>query len=302
MTTTAATAATAALPRLRRRKPLSIARIGIYGFLVIAALFFLAPIYIMVATSLKAMPEIRDGNVLALPRDPSFAAWGHAWFSACTGLSCNGIGVGFWNSVKITVPAVALSVFVGAVTGYTLSFWRFRGTNLVFGILVLSVFVPYQVFVFPLVSLSAAFGLYGTLHGIVLIHMIFGMPITTLMFRNYYAGLPVELIKAARVDGAGYIRIFFQIILPMSGPIVIVAVIWQATGVWNDFLFGSVFAGRANQPMTVQLNNIISSQMGVREYNMEMAATLLTAVVPLVVYLVSGKWFVRGITSGAVKG
>ncbi len=288
--------------RAARKKRVSIARIGIYAFLIIMLIYFLVPIYIMVTTSLKDMDQIRAGNVLALPRNPSFAAWVHAWSTACTGLNCNGISVGFWNSVKITVPAVFFSVIIGGITGYTLSFWRFRGANLLFGIMVLAIFIPYQVFIFPMVRMTAALGLFGTLHGIVLIHVIFGLPITTLMFRNYYAGLPEELVKAARVDGAGYFTIFRRIVLPLSTPMIIVAVIWSATGVWNDFLMGQVFAGRPAQPMTVQLNNIINTQEGAREYNMEMAATLLTALVPLVIYFVSGKWFVRGIAGGAVKG
>ncbi|EJJ27118.1 carbohydrate ABC transporter permease [Rhizobium sp. CF142] len=285
------------------RKPaFPIHRIGIYAFLLISALFFLVPIYLMVATSLKGMPEIRAGNGLSWPIAPSFGAWVAAWSTACTGSVCEGISAGFWNSVKITIPAVILSCSVGAITGYTLSFWRFPGMNLIFGILVVAIFIPYQVFIFPMVSIFASLGLYGNMVGVIFIHVIFGMPITTLMFRNYYASLPLELIKAARVDGAGYFRIFFQIILPLSPPIIVVAVIWQATGVWNDYLFGLVFAGMENQPMTVQLNNILQSQMGAREYNMEMAATLLTALVPLSIYLLSGKWFVRGIVGGAIKG
>lgn len=285
-----------------RWRDIPIARIGIYAFLVISALFFLLPIYIMVVTSIKPMDEIRAGNALTLPLQPGFGPWIKAWTQACTGIDCNGISSGFWNSVKITVPSVLLSVFIGSVTGYTMSFWRFRGMNLLFGVLVVAIFIPYQVFVFPLIRLSAGLGFYGTLHGIVLIHVVFGLPITTLMFRNYYASLPLELIKAARIDGAGYFRIFAQIVLPLSTPIIVVAVIWQSTTVWNDYLFGMVFAGRSNLPMTVQLNNIINTQMGVREYNMEMAATLLAALLPLAIYLLSGKWFVRGITSGAIKG
>ncbi|OBZ97535.1 sugar ABC transporter permease (plasmid) [Pararhizobium polonicum] len=296
------TASRTSSTQITRKPAFPIHRVGIYAFLFMSALFFLIPIYLMVATSLKGMPEIRAGNGLSWPIAPSFAAWIAAWSTACTGSVCEGISAGFWNSVKITIPAVILSCSVGAITGYTLSFWRFPGMNLIFGILVVAIFIPYQVFIFPMVSIFASLGLYGNIVGVILIHVIFGMPITTLMFRNYYASLPPELIKAARVDGAGYFRIFFQIILPLSPPIIIVAVIWQATGVWNDYLFGLVFAGMQNQPMTVQLNNILQSQMGAREYNMEMAATLLTALVPLSIYLLSGKWFVRGIVGGAVKG
>ncbi len=285
-----------------RPRTVSIARIGIYSFLIVAALFFLAPMYLMVSTSLKDMEQIRAGTGLDWPVNPTFDAWHKAWFAACTGLDCNGISVGFFNSVKILIPGVFFSVCIGAINGYTLSFWRFRGMNIFFGVLLISIFIPYQVFVFPLIRMAAALGLYGTLPGIVLIHVIFGMPITTLMFRNYYASLPIELIKAARVDGAGYFQTFLRIVLPMSAPIIIVAVIWQATGVWNDYLFGFVFAGRENLPMTVQLNSIIYTQLGAREYNVEEAATLLTALVPLAIFFFSGKWFVRGIAAGAVKG
>jgi glucose/mannose transport system permease protein len=289
-------------PQGRKPRRLSIGRIGIYVFLCVGAAAFIVPLYVMLATSLKTMPEIRAGNVLSFPVAPEFDAWAKAWFAACTGLQCSGIQVGFWNSVRIVVPSVLLSVLVGAINGYTLSFWRFRGANLAFGILLFGMFIPYQVFVFPLVRIYAFFGLYGTLTGIVMIHIIFGMPITTLMFRNYYATLPLELFKAARVDGAGFVRIFFQIMLPMSKPIIVVALIWQTTGVWNDYLFGLVFAGRENLPMTTQLNNLIASELGAHEYNVDMAATMLTALVPLLVYFLSGKWFVRGIVTGAVKG
>ena len=193
-------------------------------------------------------------------------------------------------------------VIVGAVNGYCLTFWRFRGANLMFGIMLFGIFIPYQIFVFPMISISASFGLYATLPGIVLIHVVFGMPIMTLMFRNFFATIPVDLFNAARVDGAGFFRILREIILPISTPIIVVAVIWQATASWNDYLLGLVFAGREHLPMTAQLNLLVSAEMGAHEYNVDMAATLQTALVPLVIYFVSGKWFARGIAAGAVKG
>ncbi|MBS0446044.1 MAG: carbohydrate ABC transporter permease [Proteobacteria bacterium] len=260
------------------------------------------PIYIMVATALKTMPEIRGGSALAWPIAPSLDAWQKAWSSACTGLECAGIHGGFANSVKIVVPSVLLAVFFGAVNGYGLTYWRFRGANLGFAIMLFAIFIPYQVFVFPMISISAFFGQYGTLAGVIAVHVIFGMPITTLMFRNYFAGLPVEVFKAARVDGAGYWRIFFRILLPMSRPIIVVALIWQATASWNDYLLGIVFAGRDNLPMTAQLNLLVSAELGVHEYDVDMAATLQTALIPLLIYFLSGKWFARGIAAGAVKG
>jgi glucose/mannose transport system permease protein len=277
-------------------------RIGIYAFLVVTALFFLTPLYVMIVTSLKTMGEIRLGAILALPRAPTFEPWIVAWSSACTGLRCNGISVGFLNSVKILVPSVIVSIAAGALTGYALSFWKVRGAGLLFGTLMVVAFVPYQIFIYPLVRVLATIGLNNSIPGIVLIHTIFGLPTMTLLFRNYFAGLPPELFKAARVDGAGFFRIFWSVMLPMATPMLVVAIILQVTGIWNDFILGLVFAGRDNLPMTVQLNNIVNSTQGERAYNVDMAATILTALVPLVVYFASGRWFVRGIAAGAVKG
>ena len=286
----------------RRRPRWTASRIGLYAFLLSAAAFFLLPLYVMLVTSLKPMEEIRLGNIFSLPVSLTVEPWRVAWASACTGLQCEGIRTGFWNSVAIVVPSTVLSILLGAINGYALSFWRPRGGAWLFGVLMLGAFVPYQVLMFPLVRAFAAMSLFGTLPGIVLIHAIFGMPVMTLLFRNYYASLPMELFKAARIDGGGFWRIFFQLMLPMSLPIIVVAVIMQVTGIWNDFILGLVFAGRENLPMTVQLNNIINTTTGERLYNVNMAATILTSLVPLAVYLISGRWFVRGIAAGAVKG
>ncbi|MBV8604907.1 MAG: carbohydrate ABC transporter permease [Pelomonas sp.] len=286
----------------RPRRHLTPARVGVYGFLLIAALFFLAPLYIMLATSFKSMDEIRLGQLFALPHAPSLAAWRSAWREACTGVACEGVRAGFWNSVRIAVPSTVLPILIGALNGYCLSFWRPRGANLLFGVLMLGAFIPGQVLIYPLVKIEAAAGLFSSLAGIVTVHVIFSMPMMTLLFRNYYAAIPAELFKAARIDGSGFWRIFVHVMLPMSLPIVIVATIMQATGVWNDYILGLVFAGRDNLPMTVQLNNLINTTTGERLYNVNMAATMLTSAVPLLIYLVSGRWFVRGITAGSVKG
>jgi glucose/mannose transport system permease protein len=286
-------------PKPRR---VSIGRLGVYAFLVVSALFFLIPLYIMIVTSLKGMPEIRLGNLFNLPADPTIQPWIDAAFNACTGRDCTGLSPGFINSLKITIPSVIVSIICASINGYALTYWPYKGANLLFGLLVFGAFVPYQVVIYPLIIGLSSVGLFATLPGIIIIHTIFGMPLLTLLYRNFYASLPVELFKAARVDGAGFWRIFFMIMIPMSVPITIVAVILQVTGIWNDFLFGVVFAGRSNWPMTVQLNNIVNTTTGVREYNINMAATILTAAVPLIVYFVSGRWFVRGIAAGAVKG
>jgi glucose/mannose transport system permease protein len=290
-------------PRGPKPRPFfTLPKVLIYSVLVLSCLFFLFPLYVMIATSLKPMAEIRFGNIFALPGEATFQGWIKAWTTACTGLTCQGLAPGFWNSVKITVPSTIVSILIAAVNGYALVNWRFRGSDVFFAILIFGSFIPYQVMLYPLVMITRELGIFGSLWAVILVHSIFGMPILTLLFRNYFAALPQELFKAARVDGAGFWRIFVSIMLPMSLPIFVVAVILQITGIWNDFLFGVVFAGTQNYPMTVQLNNIVNSAQGSPEYNVNMAATILTGLVPLVVYFVSGRWFVRGIAAGAVKG
>ncbi|ASY56887.1 MULTISPECIES: carbohydrate ABC transporter permease [Sinorhizobium] len=284
------------------RRRLSRRNIIVYGTLIVVALYYLLPLYVMIVTSLKGMPEIRVGNIFAPPLEITFEPWVKAWAEACTGLNCDGLSRGFWNSVRITLPSVIISIAVASVNGYALANWRFKGAELFFTILVIGAFIPYQVMIYPIVIVLREMGVYGTLTGLVIVHTIFGMPILTLLFRNYFAGLPEELFKAARVDGAGFWTIYFKIMLPMSLPIFVVAMILQVTGIWNDFLFGVVFTRPEYYPMTVQLNNIVNSVQGVKEYNVNMAATILTGAVPLVVYFVSGRLFVRGIAAGAVKG
>jgi len=284
------------------RPVVSARNIIVYGTLFVAAVYYLIPLYVMVVTSLKGMPEIRLGNIFSPPVEITFEPWVKAWATACTGLNCDGLSRGFWNSVRITVPSVIISIAIASVNGYALANWRFKGSELFFSILIIGAFIPYQVMIYPIVIILREIGIYGTLTGLILVHSIFGMPILTLLFRNYFVSLPEELFKAARVDGAGFWQIFLQIMLPMSLPIFVVAMILQVTGIWNDFLFGVVFTRPDTYPMTVQLNNIVNSVQGVKEYNVNMAATILTGLVPLVVYFVSGRLFVRGIAAGAVKG
>ncbi|WP_138466734.1 carbohydrate ABC transporter permease [Poseidonocella sp. HB161398] len=279
-----------------------IGRAGLWLFVALTGVFFLLPLYVMLVTSLKTMPEVRDSSIFALPKALTFAPWAEAWLHACSGRVCEGLRTGFWNSVVITVPSVVLSVAIGAVNGYALALWRARYAEAMFAIMLVGAFIPYQLFIYPLALSFASAGLSNSLAGVVIVHVIFGMPVTTLIFRNYYSGIPADLMNAARVDGAGFWRILGSVILPMSTPIIVVAVILQATGIWNDYLFGLIFAGRDHQPMTVQLIGLVNTRMGERPYNVHMAATLLTALVPLAIYLLSGRWFVRGIAAGAVKG
>ncbi|MDE0983984.1 MAG: carbohydrate ABC transporter permease [Yoonia sp.] len=284
------------------KKVCSRANIFLYGTLIMVSMYYLLPLYVMVVTSLKGMPEIRMGNVFGPPMEITFEPWVKAWSQACTGINCDGLSRGFGNSVRILIPSLLLSVTIASINGYALSNWKFKGSEVFFTILIIGAFIPYQTMLYPIVILLREIGLMGSIGGLVLVHTIFGMPILTLLFRNYFASIPEELFKAARVDGAGFWQIYFQIMLPMALPIFVVAIILQVTGIWNDFLFGVIYTKPSTYPMTVQLNNIVNSVQGIKEYNVNMAATLLTGLVPLIIYFASGKLFVRGIAAGAVKG
>jgi len=286
----------------RPRRILTAHNVVLYGTLIIVSIYFLLPLWVMLVTSFKTMDEIRQGNIFAPPSEFTFFPWIKAWSQACTGINCDGLSRGFWNSVYILVPSVIVSIAVASVSGYTLANWRFKGSEAIFTILIMGAFIPYQVMIYPISILLGKIGLFGSLWGLVLVHTIFGMPLNVLLFRNYFSSVPEELFKAARVDGAGFWGIFFRIMLPMSLPIFVVSMIIQITGIWNDFLFGVIYTSNERYPMTVQLNNIVNSVQGVKEYNVNMAATLLTGLVPLAVYFASGKLFVRGIAAGAVKG
>ena len=277
-------------------------RAMIYAALVFAALYYLIPLYVMLTTSVKSMEEIRAGNLLAFPQSIGFAAWDKAWSTACTGVSCEGLSGYFMNSVKMVIPAVLISTVLGAINGYVLSKWRFPGSNVVFAMILFGVFMPFQVLLLPMAQTLGWLGIASTTTGLVFVHVVCGLASTTLFFRNYYVGIPDELIKAARLDGAGFWRIFWRIILPMSTPIIMVTLIWQFTQIWNDFLFGVVFSAGDSQPITVGLNNMANTSTTVKEYNVDMAAVLIAALPTIAVYVFCGKYFVRGLSAGAVKG
>lgn len=274
----------------------------IYGFLLIMALLYLTPLYVMITTSLKDIEEIRTGNLLSLPQDPTLYAWIKAWSSACTGSECEGLAPFFMNSVKIVVPSVLLSTIIGALNGYVLAKWRFRGSEILFGMLLFGCFIPFQVVLLPMARLLAELGLANTVTGLVLVHVVYGLAFTTLFFRNFYVSVPTELVKAAQLDGANFFAIFRHIFLPVSLPIFVVTIIWQFTQIWNDFLFGVVYSGPGTQPITVALNNLVNTSVGGKEYNVDMAAAVIAALPTLLVYIFAGKYFVRGLTAGAVKG
>ncbi len=281
---------------------IKLSRILIYVVLILFAFYYLLPLYVMLVNSLKPLDEIRGGGMLYLPSVWTLDPWRSAWSSAQIGVDPSGLKPYFWNSIAMVVPAVLLSTIFGSLNGYVLTKWQFKGHGIVFGLLLLSCFIPFQIVLIPMAKLLGVFGLAGTTSGLVLVHLVYGIGFTTLFFRNYYAAFPTEIVKAAQIDGAGFFRIFWRVLLPSSGPIIVVSVIWQFTNIWNDFLFGASFADFDSTPITVALNNLVNSSTGVKEYNVHFAGAILAALPTLVVYVVSGRYFVRGLMAGAVKG
>jgi len=277
-------------------------KVFIYGLLLAFAALYLLPLFVMVVTSFKTLDEIRDGNMLALPQHPTLEPWLSAWGQSCVGLTCAGIKGYFWNSISMVVPAVAISTLLGAMNGYVLTKWRFPGHKWVFGLMLFACFIPFQAVLIPMARILGILGLADSTAGLVFVHVVYGLGFTTLFFRNYYEAFPNELIRAAQIDGASFFQIFRRILLPSSGPIIVVTVIFQFTNIWNDFLFGASFTSGGNAPMTVALNNLVNTSTGVREYNVHMAAAMIAALPTLLVYVLAGRYFVRGLMAGAVKG
>jgi glucose/mannose transport system permease protein len=280
----------------------SVTRILIYAVLIIFAVYYLLPLYVMLVNSVKPLAEIREGDMLSLPRQFTIDPWLSAWSTAQIGVQPTGLRPYFMNSIMMVVPAVAASTLLGALNGYVLTKWRFPGDNLVFTLMLLSCFIPFQIVLIPMAKVLGLLHLAGTTWGLAFVHAVYGIGFTTLFFRNYYEAFPTELVRAAMIDGASFFQIFRRILLPSSGPIIVVTVIWQFTNIWNDFLFGVSFADVTSLPMTVALNNLVSSSTGVKEYNVHFAGAILAALPTLVVYVVSGRYFVRGLMAGAVKG
>ncbi len=281
---------------------LSSRRVLIYTILIVSALYFMLPLFVMLSTSVKTLADIQTGNLISLPKEISLDAWGEAWQSACIGTKCDGIRPYFFNSILIVIPAVLFSTLLGALNGYVITQWRFRGSEIFFGALLVGSFIPFQVILLPMAQLLGRLHLSQSIFGLVLVHTIYGLAFTTLFFRNFYVSLPKALISAAKIDGAGFFKIFVRIMLPISLPTIMVTVIWQTTQIWNDFLFGVVFSSGDNQPVTVALNNIVNTTSAVKRYNVDMASAIIAATPTLLVYFVSGKYFIRGLTVGSVKG
>ena len=277
-------------------------RLLLFAILGLFCLYYLMPLFVMISTSLKSLEEIRTSSLISLPKEVTFAAWEKAWSSACVGVRCTGLQPYFMNSILMVVPAVAISTLLGALNGYALTKWKFPGADIIFALMLFGSFIPFQVVLLPMARMLGSLGLAGSVYGLILVHTVYGLAFTTLFFRNFFVTVSDGIVHAAKIDGAGFFRIFFMLLLPMSLPTIVVAVIWQFTQIWNDFLFGVAFTVGDSNPVTVALNNIVASSTGVKEYNVDMAAAIIAALPTLLVYIVAGKYFVRGLAAGAVKG
>jgi glucose/mannose transport system permease protein len=277
------------------------AKLIVYALLGLFALCYVLPLCVVVLNSFRDLSDINRNGLIGLPHSFSLNYWSLAWNRFCVGGTCEGIEPFFFNSVAMVVPATIISTAMGSINGYVLSKWRFTGSELLFGLMTLGVFMPGQMVLLPWARVLGWLGLTNSTAGLVLIHCVQGLSFTTLFCRNYYVNIPDDLIKAARIDGAGFWRIFRKIILPLSPPILIVTVIWQFTNIWNEFLFAVIFSSGTHQPITAALIALSAGGTAVHQYNVESAAVLIAALPPLLIYLFGGRYFLRGLTQGALK-
>jgi len=281
------------------RRPLHAGAIVVYALLVLASVVYLTPVLVQLITGLKSIQEVSMSRMWNLPTRLSLESYARAWSGAYQGL--NGLSVNFMNSIYLTVPATLISAFLGSMNGYVLAKWKFRGANILFPMLLFGMFIPYQSILIPLVRVLQNMHLYSTRGGLIFVHIVYGIPITTLIFRNYYAAIPDELIEAAKIDGAGILGIYAAILFPLSLPGFVVVMIWQFTSIWNDFLFAVIITSKPSlQPITVALNNLAGSFSV--EWNVQMAGALIAALPTLLVYIFLSRYFMSGLLAGSVKG
>ena len=287
--------------RAARRAAFDPARIGIYLLLVLFAAIFLVPVYVMISSSLKPFAEVQDlSRMWSLPRDVTTESFRAAW-SGIPAKGLRGLSQNLLNSIYLTVPATLLSALLGSLNGYILAKWKFRGANVIFPLMLFGMFIPYQSVLIPLTLTLARMGLGGSIWGLILVHVVYGIPITTLIFRNYYAEVPTDLVEAARIDGAGILGVYWRVLFPLSIPGFVVVIIWQFTNIWKEFLFAvSVLQKPELQPITVALRNLAGSQ--IKEWNMVMAGAIIAALPTLLIYIILGRYFIRGLLAGSVKG
>jgi len=284
-----------------KRRRFRLSRVVVYALLIIFALAFLLPVYVLVTSAFKSFAEVQDlSKMWSLPSGLYLDAFKAAW-SGIPEKGLRGLAQNLLNSIYLTIPATVLSAVLGSLNGYILAKWKFRGADVIFPLILFGIFIPYQSVLIPLTQTLAAIGLGGTIWGLILVHVVYGLPITTLIFRNYYAEIPTELIEAAGIDGAGLLGIYWHIMFRLSVPGFVVVIIWQFTNIWNEFLFAvSILQRPALQPITVALRNLAGSQ--IQEWNMIMAGTIIAALPTLLIYIIAGRFFIRGLLAGSVKG
>jgi len=275
---------------MRRNQPFW--RIVIYGLLIFFALVFLVPAYMMVITSLKDPVQIDLQSAWNLPDPWHFRGFIKAWEKFKPNIL---------NSVRLVVPATIISALMGSLNGYVLSKWKFPGSNILFMLILFGMFIPYQSILIPLFQFLRNLGLYGSITGLIVAHVVYGLPITTLIFKNYYTEVPTEMIEAAKIDGAGFFGIYTRVVFPISLPGFVVVIIWQFTQIWNEFLFAvTLTSGTKNEPITVALSNLAGGRAV--QWNLPMAGAIMAALPTLLVYILLGRYFIRGLLAGSVKG
>jgi glucose/mannose transport system permease protein len=279
-------------PRRSLASTLRLGRLATYFLLIVAAVWYVIPVYLLFMTGLKGFAEANNQALMwKFPTAPNLQSFTEAW---------NTISPNFINSIRIAVPAALISSLIGSINGYILSKWRFAGSETLFTLILFGMFIPYQAILIPLFQVEKGLGLYGSVEGLVMAHVIYGIPITTLIFRNYYVAIPEELVEAAKVDGASFFGIYRHILLPLSVPGFVVVLIWQFTSAWNDFLFGSLLTRQSNWPITVAVNNLAGSFQVA--WNVQMAGALIAAIPTLLIYVLLGRYFMRGLLAGSLKG
>jgi glucose/mannose transport system permease protein len=290
----------------RSLRKLTLSRVFVYVFLIVAAIYFLVPIYILVVTALKGFDEVNINYMWWPPQTPKLESFERAWLGGTVGTgkptgTGHTIGKGFENSLLITLPASLISSLMGSINGYIFAKWKFRGSNLIFLLFLFGMFLPYQGVLIPMVQMLTYFGLYGKVAGLIFVHCVFGIPICALMFRSYYSGIPNELLDAAKIDGCGFFNTYLRIMLPLAAPAFAVVLLWQFTSIWNDFIIGLIILNNpATAPVMVSVQNLAGSLF--TEWNVQMAGALIAALPTIIVYLLLGKLFMRGLLAGSVKG
>jgi glucose/mannose transport system permease protein len=275
----------------RGRRSAATTRTVKYALLLLFLLLILMPAYVLLVTSFKTTGDASPSRAWQLPTEWQLDGWRRAWELLAPALG---------RTFSMVIPAAVISALIGSMNGFVLSRWRFPGADIVFTLILFGMFIPYQAVMIPLVQLMQSLGVPSGVPSLIVLHVVYGLPITTLIFRNYYAGVPTELIEAARVDGAGMLRTYSAVILPISMPAFVVVLMWQFTSAWNDYLFALFFSNSRNGPVTIALNFLASGQL--QDYSASMAGALIASVPTLVVYILLGRYFVGGLMAGSVKG